>query len=205
MKNKFLIFQDKDNNNYLLLSNFEFNKKVKPDYTHDIKDINEVVKFNKKGKNQFKMRFDFHTGHIVRFNEFYNYLDNIDKDFKNSNAKIIDNIMNSDLKSVDKVNIIYTGNKTEDNEIIKTNLYFIIPVDIDTIELNEYISKIDTSLMNKRLNDVFKSETVNQKVLNLKPSVTEINILSKQSKIIDEYFKDIDQEYNFINEFSKSE
>lgn len=205
MRDKFLLFENDDNSIYMILSNFKFNKEIKIDYTHDIKNIDDVPKYFNKGVKRFKMRYDFHSGHIIRQDEFYNYMDNLDSDFKNSNAKALEKITFSDLISDDKINIIYTGKKDDNNKIVKTNIYFIVPVSIASEKLNSNLISLDITAMNKRLNDVYKSETTNQKLLGIKPSVTNINIIDRQNKIINEYFRDIGVDYNFINDFSKSE
>lgn len=201
MKNRFLLFNTKEDITYLLLSNFKFNEKLQVDYTQKMNNIDDVFKFYNMGEKQFKLRFDFHTGHIIKHNEFYNYLDNMDSDFKNSNAKVVDQIVNSELIKDDRINIIYAGKKDKDNNILKTNLYIILPAKIDNKETNDFLRSISIDIINKKLNDVFKSELVNQKILGVSPSVTEMNILNKQESIIDEHFKDV--EYNFINDFSE--
>lgn len=205
MKDRFLLFSrgEEDNDIYMLLSNFKFNTKIKPDYTHNVNKIDEVSKFFEKGIKRFKMRFDFHSGHIIRNDEFYNYMDNIDEDYKNSNAKALERIVFSDLIEDNKVNIIYTGVKNDDDKIVRTNIYFIVPANIVTPELNSNLLLLDLTSMNKRLNDIHRSEMTNQKLLGLKPSMTSINIMDRQNKVIDEYFKDI-YEYNFINDFSRT-
>lgn len=207
MKRSFLIFQDSDNNDYLLLSNFEKNEKIAIDFTQDIITINDIPKYYQKGEKRFKLRFDYHSdGHIIRHEEFYNYLDNLDKDFKNSNAKEVDSLINNKLINKEKLNIIYAGRRSNENEIIKTNVYFIIPVSIDTVELNNFLTKkLDFTVLNKHLNDEFKSEMINQKLLGTPEEFTELNIYNNQLKVIKEYFKDCPSEWEFFNQFTKKD